>query len=180
MSRSLAAAFFVVAVIAAAACDQAKSSFAPSPVTPSPAGSTEATTIQGTVNVSPAAQSTGQLAAHAPGTLEVCVVGTDICVGVDASGHFEASGDYSGEVHLLVSGSGHNVEFVIHDVGSGEIITVTVELDGDYETIQIVSRQGGSHSSDDNSSYDGPSDDNPSDGNSSDDHASGGDSGSQS
>lgn len=157
MSRSSGVAFFLVAVMAAAACDDARSSVAPSPVTPSPAGSTGTTTIKGTVNVSTAAQSTGQLAAEAPTTLEVCVVGTDICVEVDASGQFEASGDYNGEIHLLVSGSGYNVEFIIPDVGPAEIVTVKIELDGDGGTIEIESRQGGSYPSDENSS-DGDSD----------------------
>jgi len=149
-----------------AACDQASSSLVPSqsPTAPAPLP-TGATTISGTVNVSNATQPTSQLAAialaaDAPANLRVCVVGTDVCVAVDGSGHFVLSGDFTGDVHLRFTGSGYDVEQIIHNVESGETITITVEFDGDHGVLRIESRDGtsGDDGSDDGE-VSGPEDD---------------------
>ena len=166
MSRSLSVAFLLVAVMAASGCDQARSSFAPQPVSssplPSPAGSTGAT-ITGTVDVVTFAQSAqsaqfaGQFAVEAPialtTTVMVCVDGAapEICVEVDALGNFTLTGDFTGDVHLHFFGSGYDVRLIIHDVYSDEVVTIRVELNGDYGTLPVESRERGRHPSDPNS-----------------------------
>ena len=82
MRRMVLLGSILVAGLAAAACsDESGTS---SPLSPSPVTS-GATTIKGTAKVSTTPQSAGQLAAQATGTLEVCVIGTDMCAEVAAS-----------------------------------------------------------------------------------------------
>lgn len=166
MSRSLSVASLLVTVMAASGCDQARSSFAPPPVSssplPSPAGSTGAT-ITGTVDVATSAHSAqsaqlaGQFAVKAPtaltATVMVCVNGaaSEICVEADALGNFTLTGDFIGDVHLHFFGSGYDVRLIIHDVYSDEVVTIRVELNGDYGTLPVESRERGRHPSDPNS-----------------------------
>ena len=117
-----------------------------SPVSPSafPSGG-GATTITGTARPTSAAPlSFGSLAtAGSDSTMEVCVVGADVCTVADASGRFEVVGDFIGDIQLRFSGPGQDVVVTVYDVQPGQTITVTVSLNGQSGTLQVDSRDGG-------------------------------------
>ena len=133
MRKTASVGLSLLVVIGFVAC----SGSANSPTSPSALPFGGATTITGTAQTTgTAALSFGQLAhTDSDGPLEVCVVGTDVCAVVDASGHFELVGNFVGDIQLqFSSGADHNVMVTVHDVQLGQTITVTVSLNGESGT----------------------------------------------
>jgi hypothetical protein len=156
--------FGLLMVVAAAACSGSGSPVAPSVGNGAGVGSM----IRGTANLGPqgaaaaGAVSSGSLATDAPGTVQVCVNGTDVCGDVEGAGSFELSGDFSGDVGLRFTSSDEDVTLMVPDVVLGETVIVTVELAGANSTIHIDSRLAPSSSADD-PAEDEVSDDSPDD-----------------
>jgi len=155
MRRTTLWALGILVIAGGIACSHSSSS---SPIAPSSASSSVSpgagagTAIRGTANVRGSGGAsnalalrslTSTLAAESDGTITVCVVDTDVCAGVDEAGNFELIGDFSGDVHLHFFGGAQNVELIIRDVQPGDIITITVDLNGDTGTIRIESREAG-------------------------------------
>ena len=147
MRKTASVGLSLLVVIGFVAC----SGSANSPTSPSALPFGGATTITGTAQTTgTAALSFGQLAhTDSDGPLEVCVVGTDVCAVVDASGHFELVGNFVGDIQLqFSSGADHNVMVTVHDVQLGQTITVTVSLNGESGTVVVESREGGASAED--------------------------------
>ena len=123
-----------------------------SPTSPSASLSGGATTISGTALAEGGATSSSQRTSlstrtfgglDTPDDLRVCVVGTDVCVGVGESGTFELNGDLEGDVELHITGRGQDVHVTVNDVRSGETVVVSIRLNGDHGSLHVESRRGG-------------------------------------
>ena len=124
-----------------------------SPTSPSASLSGGATTISGTALAEGGATSSSQRtslstrtfgALDNPDDLRVCVVGTDVCVGVGESGTFELNGDLEGDVELHITGQDQDVRVTVNDVRAGETVVVSISLNGDHGSLEVESRRGGS------------------------------------
>ena len=124
-----------------------------SPTSPSASLSGGATTISGTALAEGGATSSSQRtslstrtfgALDNPDDLRVCVMGTDVCVGIGESGTFELNGDLEGDVELHITGRDQDVRVTVDDVRAGETVVVSIRLNGDHGSLEVESRRGGS------------------------------------
>ncbi len=149
MNRATFLGVSVSVAIGLAAC----SGDSGSPTSPSASLSAGATTISGTALAESGATASSQRTSLStrtfggldnPNDLQVCVVGTDVCVGVGESGTFELNGDLAGDLELHITGRGQDVRVTVNDVLAGETVVVSISLNGDHGSLQVESRRGGS------------------------------------